>query len=69
MPNKETSEEKPGIVKPVKARGKAIRRTEAELDEMTSAEAMEAFAEDAADDWRENAPKKFKTLLDGEKSE
>jgi hypothetical protein len=36
---------------------------------MTSAEAMEAFAEDAADDWRENAPKKFKTLLDGEKSE
>jgi hypothetical protein len=56
-------------VKNVKPRGKAIRHTEAELDDMTSAEAMEALAEDAADDWRENAPKKFKTLLDGEKSE
>ena len=47
-------------------RGKAIERTDAELDDMTSAEAMEALAEDAANDWTQNAPRDYKTLLDSE---
>jgi hypothetical protein len=53
-------------VKNVKPRGKAIRRTDEELDAMTSADAMAKLAEDAAEDFEENAPKKFKRLL-GEK--
>jgi hypothetical protein len=63
MPNEKKNEEKPEIVQPVTARGKAIRRTDDELDVMTSAAAMEALAEDAAEDFEENAPKKYKGLL------
>lgn len=52
--------------KKVVARGKGIVRSDAEIDEMTSAEAMMALAEEAAEDFRENAPRGFETLLDGE---
>lgn len=48
-------------------RGKAIQRTDAELDAMTGADAMEKLAGEAAVDWQENAPSPFKTLLDGRK--
>lgn len=54
--------------KPVVPRGKAIERTDEELDEMTSAESMEALMGEAAEDYRENAPKAFENLLDGEKA-
>lgn len=52
----------------VVARGQAPAHTDDELDEMTSADAMEALAEDAADDWRENAPKSKSTLLDAKET-
>ncbi len=54
--------------KPVVPRGKAIERTDEELDEMTSAEAMEALMNDAAEDFRENAPKGYETLLDSKEN-
>lgn len=57
------------FVQPIKPRGKAIRRTEAEIDRMTSATAMRALVEDAVEDWRENAPSVFRELLDAEETE
>lgn len=45
-------------------RGTAIVRTDAELDAMTTPEALMALQEDAAADFREKAPRDFKTLLD-----
>lgn len=61
--SKNNNPETPEPKKPVVARGKAIQRTDAELDEMTSAEAMQKLAEGAAEDWELNAPRKFKKLL------
>ena len=58
------ADEKP--VENVVPRGKALRRSAKQLDEMTSPEALEALAEEAQEDWRENAPKRFKGLLDAE---
>ena len=55
--------------KRVVTRGRAIRRTDEEIEEMTSAEAMMELAEDAGDDWRENAPRDAKDLLDAESDE
>lgn len=50
--------------KPVVPRGKPLIRTDEEIDEMCSAEAMEALAEESAEDFRENAPSNYKGLLD-----
>lgn len=58
----------PRVVPRVAPRGRAIDRTEEELDEMTGAEAMEALMNEAAADWQENAPDKFKTLLDSKEN-
>jgi hypothetical protein len=76
MPKKATEKREPKkpamkpatkpAMKPVTARGNAIDRTDEELDEMCSAEAMMALADEAAEDWRENAPRDFKNLLDAE---
>lgn len=62
--NKKNESIKP--VEPVQPRvplGKAIVRTDEELDEMCSPEAMEALMGEAAEDWEENAPPGFKGLL------
>ncbi len=47
-------------------RGEALRRTDAELDDMTSAAATEKLAEGAAEDWLAHAPRPFTRLLDGQ---
>ena len=59
--------EPPAVRPKVAPREKAIQRTDAELDDMTSADAMEKLANEAADDWRENAPENYATLLDPRK--
>lgn len=64
--NTKQTPSKPVVPQRIVPRGKAIERTDAEIDDMTSAEAMEALVEDAANDWKDNAPKAFKTLLDAE---
>lgn len=52
------------LLKKVAPRGKALRRTEKQLDDLTSAAAIESLAEEAQADFRENAPRAYKTLLD-----
>lgn len=59
-----TNDAVPDEPKKVVARGQGIVRSDEEIDEMTSAEAMEALMDEAAEDWRENAPKPFRGLLD-----
>ena len=44
--------------------GKMIPRSEEEIGEMTSAEAMESLLDEMGDDWKENAPGEFRNLLD-----
>ena len=54
------------LLKPVRARGRALRRTEKQLDEMTSVETLQSFVNEAREDWKGNAPKLFKTILEAE---
>lgn len=63
MPN-ELSEGEAKLLPKLRPRGKAKRRTKAQLKAMTSPEALAALLEEAQTDWRENAPKDYKTLLD-----
>jgi hypothetical protein len=56
---------KPRVV----ARGKGKVRTDAEIEEMTSAEAMEKIANEAAKDFEEHAPRNFRNLLKARKKE
>lgn len=54
------------LLKPTKPRGAAIEWTDEELEDYCSAENMERLAQEAAADWRQNAPQKFKELLDAQ---
>lgn len=56
------------VKKPVVPRGKALHRTPAEIAASCTPEAMAALAEEAAEDWRENAPRRFQTVIDTEEN-
>ena len=68
--NKQTNNPQPQTRnKPVVPRGRALRRTDADLDEMCSAKNMEALADEAAEEFREDAPREYSKLLDAKKKE
>jgi len=52
------------LAQPVKSRGKAPARTDEQLAETTSAQAMQVLASDAAQTWKDDAPRVGKRLLD-----
>jgi hypothetical protein len=57
-----------GLVTPVRARGKALKRPPEVLDEMTSVEALREQLEEAGDDWKQNAPRGYKTILEAKEA-
>lgn len=63
------TDSKPEIKRKVVPLGKALNRTDADYDEMLSPANLQKIVDDAKEDWRENAPNRFKNLLDAEPTE
>jgi hypothetical protein len=63
------SAEQPKPAKKVVPRGQALERSDADLDEMCSAKNMEALADEAAEEFREGAPREYSKLLDAKQKE
>lgn len=58
--------DKEGAGRPRVPLGRAVRWSEEELERWLSGEGLERLAEEAAADWRENAPPRYKELLDAD---
>ena len=56
----------PELKTPVKPRGKARRQTDDERAAQTTPDALRELMDEASADWRENAPRGFKTILESE---
>ncbi len=52
------------LAKPVRARGKAKKHSNTELEAMTSPDVLRAAMKDADSDWKKNAPRAVKTILE-----
>ena len=57
----------PELKQNVKPRGKAKRETDEARAARTTPGALRGIMDEAGADWRENAPRGFKTILDVEK--
>lgn len=69
MREQKESQEAPKLAKKVVPRGKALERTDDELDEMFSAKNMEALAEEAAEEFEADAPREYSRILDTEQKD
>lgn len=52
------------LATPVKPRGQATRQTDAARAAQTSPDALRELMDEAGADWRDNAPRDFKNILE-----